>query len=131
MQLQDQYLKNKSNILPLTCSNALLYGSAVGGCGGLVRGPTDSSEAEGVKTSREHSLQDSASRRLAVVRINDRQLVLGSPLQVEVIIVRTYWTIPGDLQGCVGDSPEQEGGRGVGSWREGRSDANCYISCCV
>lgn len=95
----------------LTGSDAVVDGCAVCGRGPRLRGSTDSPEAEGVASPREHPGQETAPGRPAVVRVDDGQLVSGSPLQVEVVVVGAHWVAPGDLQGGVGDSPEQEGGR--------------------
>lgn len=85
-------------------------GCAVSGCGPRPCGPADGAEAEGIQSPREHPSQDAAAGSAALVRVDDGQAVSRSPLQVEVIIVRVDWAAPGDLQGGVGDSPEQEGG---------------------
>lgn len=113
---KSRILSQNEKLLP-TGSNTLFNGSAVGGYDTRLRSPADSSKAKSVKSSWEHPFQDAAAGCSTVVRVDNRQLVLRSPLQVEVIIIRTYWTTPGDLQGGVGDSPEQEEGRGFGSWR--------------
>lgn len=80
-----------------------------------LHGPTRSAEAEGVETSREHASQDAGAGGPAVVRIDDGELVLRGPLQVEVIVVRVNGAAPRDLKGSVGDPPEQEGGGRSGS----------------
>lgn len=50
-----------------------------------------------------------------MVWVDDGQLVPRSPLQVEVVVVGADRAAPGDLQGGVGDPPEQEGGGRSGS----------------
>lgn len=100
-------------MLPPTGSDAVVDGGAVSGPG--PRGPADGAEAEGVESSGEHPSQDAAAGGAAVVRVDDGQPVSRSPLQVEVVVVGVDRAAPGDLQGGVGDSPEQEGGRRSGS----------------
>lgn len=97
-------------MLPPTGPDAVLDGCAVCGCGPGLRGPADAAQAEGVQSSGEHPSQDAAARGAAVVRVDDGQPVPRSPLQVEVVVVRVDRAAPGDLQGGVGDPPEQEGG---------------------
>lgn len=74
-----------SEVLPPTGPDAVVNGGAVGGPS--LCGPTDSAEAEGVEPSGEHASQDAAAGGPAVVRVDDGQLVLGGPLQIEVVIV--------------------------------------------
>lgn len=92
-----------------------MNGCAVGGQGPGPRGPADGAEAEGVQSPGEHPLQDSTAGRAALVRVDDGQAVSRGPLQVEVVVVRVDGAAPGELQGGVGDSPEQEGGGRSGS----------------
>ena len=77
-------------------------GCAVCGRGPGLRGPTDAAQAEGVQSSGEHPSQDAAARGAAVIWVDDRQPVLRTPLQVEVVIVGVDGATPGDLQGGVG-----------------------------
>lgn len=101
--------------LPPTGPDAVLDGFAVGGRGPGARGPADGAEAEGVQPPREHPSQYAGARLAAVIRVDDGQLVTRAPLQVEVVIVGVNGATPDDLQGGVGDTPEQEGGGGSGS----------------
>lgn len=87
---------------------------AVGGRDPGLRGPADGAEAERVQPPGEHPSQDAAAGGAAVVRVDDGQPVSRSPLQVKVIVVGVHRATPRDLQGGVGDSPEQEGGHGSG-----------------
>lgn len=111
----DKYLVFEIEVLPPTGSDAVADGRAVGGRGPGPRGPADGAEAEGVQPSGEHPSQDAAAGRAALVRVDDGEPVSRSPLQVEVVIVGADGAAPGDLQGGVGDSPEQEGGGRSGS----------------
>lgn len=102
-------------MLPPTGADALVDGQAVGRRGPGLRGSADGSEAEVVEASGVHPPQDAAAGGAAVVRVDDGQLVLRRPLQVEVVIVGGDGAAPGDLQGGVGHPPVQEGGRRFGS----------------
>lgn len=102
-----------SLLLP-TGSDALVDGCAESGRGLRLGGPADGAEAEGVQSSWKHPFQDAAAGCTAVVRVDDRQPVLRSPLQVKVIVVGVGRAAPGDFQGGVGDASKQEGRRGFG-----------------
>lgn len=102
---------NLSEVLPRTGSDAVMDRCAVGRRGPGLHGSTDGAEAEGVQSSGEHPFQDAAAERSTAVWIDDREPVLGSPLQVKVVIVRIYRTAPGDLQRGVGDPTKQERSR--------------------
>lgn len=101
-------------MLPPTGPDAVVNGCAVGRCGPGLRGPADAAEAEGVQASGEHPSQDAAAGGSAVVRVDDGEPVQRSPLEFKVVIVGVDGAAPGELQGGVGDPPEQEGG-----WRSG------------
>lgn len=101
--------------LPPTGSDAVVDGCAKGGGSPGACGPADGTEAESVEPSRKHPSQNAVARDPALVWVDDRQPVLWSPLQVEVIVVRVDGAGPGDLQGSVGDPPEQERGGRSGS----------------
>lgn len=74
-------------MLPPTGADAVVDWGAVGGRGPRLRDPADGAEAKGVAPSGEQASQDSAARGPAVVWVDNRQLVLGGPPQVEVIVV--------------------------------------------
>lgn len=74
-------------MLLLTGPYAVVDSCAVGGRGQWPRGPADSAEAEGVQSPWEHPSQDAAAGGAAMVRVDDRQPVSRSPLEVKVIIV--------------------------------------------
>lgn len=101
-------------MLPPTGPDAVVNGCAVGGRSPGFRGAADAAQAKGVQSSGEHPSQDAAAGGAAEVRVEDGQPVPRSPLQVEVVVVGVDGAAPGELQGGVGDSPEQEGG-----WRSG------------
>lgn len=94
-------------MLPPTGSDAVLDGRAVGGRGPQLRGPADGAETEGVQPPGVHPSQDAAAGGATVVRVDDGQPVPRSPLQVKVVVVGADGATPRDLQGGVGDSPEQ------------------------